>query len=54
MNNKEWFSTREAADYLSITLSRMYNLTSIGKIPHYKFGENNRFKKSELDNLLGL
>jgi len=54
MDNKEWFSTKEAAGYLSMSLSRMYNLTSIGRIPYYKFGGNNRYKKSELDLVLKL
>jgi excisionase family DNA binding protein len=43
-------TTEEAAEYLRISTSHLYKLTSKGKIPHYKpEGKKVYFEKSELD-----
>ena len=48
-NNKP-LSFREASEYLGISLSYLYKLTSQNKIPHYKpNGKMIYFVKSELD-----
>ena len=39
----------EAAQYLDISKSYLYKLTSATKIPHYKPGKRVYFSKSELD-----
>jgi excisionase family DNA binding protein len=52
-NLSEWMNTKEAAKYLSISKSRLHNLTSSGKVPFYKFGRSNRFRTEELDLVLG-
>ena len=48
----EWLTTLEAANYLRISASRLYELCSLGKVPYYKFGRSNRFRKDELRDLL--
>lgn len=48
----EWMSTEEAASYLRISVKSLRNLTSNGKIPHYKFFKLNRYRKDELQKLL--
>lgn len=49
---KEWLNSIEASKYLGVSVSRLMNLTSNGKIPYYKFGRSNRYLKSELKALL--
>lgn len=48
----EILTSAEAAKYLGISSSRLYNLTSNGAIPYYKFGRSNRYLVSELKELL--
>ena len=48
----EWFTSEQAADFLGLSASRLYNLTSSGKIPYYKLCRSNRYKKSELEYVL--
>jgi excisionase family DNA binding protein len=48
----EWLTSAEAATYLRITKRQLFNLTSNGKIPYYKFGRSNRYRKDELRQLL--
>ncbi len=48
--NRKPLSFREAHEYLGISLSYLYKLTSLGKIPHYKpSGKLIYFSKAELD-----
>ncbi|MDD4976424.1 MAG: helix-turn-helix domain-containing protein [Bacteriovorax sp.] len=49
---REMLTSIEAADYLRISVARLMNLTSNGKIPYYKFGRSNRYLISELKELL--
>jgi excisionase family DNA binding protein len=49
---KEWLTSIEAACYLGVSVSRLMNLTSQGKVPYYKFGRSNRYQKKELNDLL--
>ena len=49
---KEWLTTVEAAWYLGISPAHLRNLSSMGKVPYYKFGRNNRYLESELRELL--
>jgi excisionase family DNA binding protein len=51
-NSSEWLTTREAAIFLRISAKALLNLCSQGKIPHYKFGRSNRYRKSELEKVL--
>ena len=50
MIEKEFLTTKEAAAYLGMALSYLYNLTSKKSIPFYTpTGKKIYFKKSELD-----
>lgn len=49
---KEWMSSEEAAAYLRISTSTLRNLTSGGKIPFHKLVRRNRYRTSELRDLL--
>lgn len=49
---KKFLTSEEAAEYLSISTSRLMNLTSSGKIPYYKFERSNRYLLSELESYL--
>ena len=47
---KEVLNFNEACDYLELSQSHLYKLTSSGAIPHYKpNGKKIYFKRSELD-----
>jgi excisionase family DNA binding protein len=44
-----WLTVPEAADYLRCPTSRIYALTSAGRIPYVKDGSRTLFRRSELD-----
>lgn len=50
--NHVWMTTEEVAQYLRVSKSVVYNLTSNGYLPYYKIGGRNRFLKSEIDELI--
>lgn len=52
MITKEWLTSKEAAKYLGLTERSLFNLTSNGKVPYYKFGRRNRYLLEELKALL--
>ena len=43
----EWLSSREAADYLGISVGHLHNLR--GKVPSHKPNGRRRYLRSELD-----
>ena len=45
----QWLDVAEAAEYLRCPTSRIYALTSAGRIPHHHDGARLLFRKSELD-----
>ena len=49
---QEWMTSSQAAEYLGISQSRLFNMVSNGRIPYYKFGRSNRYLVSELRELL--
>lgn len=49
---EEWLNSVEAADYLRISIKTLMNLSSNGTIPYHKFSRLNRYKKSELAQLI--
>lgn len=49
---REWLTSAEAAKYLGISQSSLFNMVSNGKIPYYKLGRSNRYLVSELRELL--
>jgi excisionase family DNA binding protein len=53
INAKEVLNFHEACQFLELSQSHMYKLTSAGSIPHYKpNGKKLYFKRSELENWL--
>ena len=50
--NGEWLTTDEAAFFLRISTATLRNLSSNGKVPYYKWQRRNRYRKSELTQLL--
>lgn len=50
--NTDYMTSREAADFLRLGLKTFQNKVSSGKIPYRKLGRSNRFKRSELEQLL--
>ena len=48
----EWLASKEAAIFLGVSEAQLRNLTSAGRIPYYKFGRLNRYKASELEDLI--
>ncbi len=47
-----WLTTKEAAEYLRVSLGSLKNLVYRGFLRPRKLGRLNRFKKEELDRLL--
>lgn len=52
IEEEKWLNSQEAADYLKISIQSLYNRSSMGQIPYYKFGRGNRYALSELRKLL--
>lgn len=49
----DFMSTKEAAEFLGLTVGYLYKLTMARKIPYYKpFGNRCYFKRSELEQFL--
>lgn len=49
-NKKEWFSMEEAADYLSVSKTTLYNAYTQGQLKGYRKGPKTiRFFKCDLD-----
>jgi excisionase family DNA binding protein len=48
----KWLTSKEAASYLRVTVSQLYNLTSSGILKYYKLGRSNRFNVFDLDEYL--
>ena len=52
LKTKEWLNSKEAAQFLGLSERSLFNLTSNGKVPNYKFGRRNRYRLNELRELL--
>jgi excisionase family DNA binding protein len=52
LKSREWLNTEQAADYLSLTVGALRNMTSNGQIPYHKLGNRNRYSVIELRQLL--
>lgn len=51
-SDERFLTTDEAALYLGVTVGTVRNMVSRGELPYYKLGRRNRYKLSELKNLL--
>jgi excisionase family DNA binding protein len=49
---KQWMNVPETAEYLSISSSKIYKLTSTMEIPHMKLGKLLYFRKEQIDEWL--
>ena len=51
MTTKEWFTVEEAAEYLCVSRRTIYKLTTEGRLPAFRIGEerHRRFRKEDLD-----
>lgn len=49
---RNYVTAEEAAAYLQISRQRLYNLTYMKVVPHYKFGKKLLLKKVDLDQLI--
>lgn len=52
LKTEEWLNSKQAAQFLGLSERSLFNLTSNGKIPYYKFGRRNRYRLNELRELL--
>ena len=48
----KWLNTTQASAYLGVSEASLWNMTSEGKIPYFKLGRRNRFRLSDLSELL--
>jgi len=48
---KEWFTVKEAAEYLCVSSRTIYKLTQEGRLPAFRIGRkrHRRFRKEDLD-----
>lgn len=51
-NEKEWLTRKEAAKYLSLSISTLQNITKSKQIPSSKIGDSIRYRKTALDEYL--
>ncbi len=45
----QWMSTKEAAEYLGVTLRSLYRFIDEGAVPAYKFGRVIRLKQFDVE-----
>lgn len=48
----EWLNHVEASSYLKVSEGELRNMVSRGEVPYYKLGRRNRYRLSELKELL--
>lgn len=48
----EWLTSKEAAQYLRVSVGSLRNMVSNGQIPHFKLFGRNRFHRKDLRQLL--
>lgn len=47
-----WMSTKDAADYLGVTLRSLYRFIDEGDLPAYKFGRVIRLKEKDVETFI--
>jgi len=48
----EWLTVEEVAQYLKVSKTTVYRWTTEGRLQKYKAGRFNRYKKSEVDQVM--
>lgn len=51
-NLDEWLTTKQAAEYLKVSEGTLRNMCCNGSIPYYKLERRNRYRMSDLRDLL--
>ena len=46
---QEWFTPKEAAEYLRVSVATIYRLTQQGRLPAYRIGTARRYRREDLD-----
>lgn len=46
---KDWYSIREACDYLDVSEQTIFRWMKDGKLTYFKVGDSTRFRKEDLD-----
>jgi excisionase family DNA binding protein len=49
---EEWMTSKEAAVFLRIGVQSLLNMVSNGQVRYYKLGRRNRYRRSDLQQLL--
>ncbi len=49
MDNNQWMTVKDVAEYLKLSPDMIYRLAQQGKIPVSKVGSRWRFKKEKID-----
>lgn len=52
VEHDRWMTAEEAAEFLRVNRSTVYELTRAGKLPHRKIGKVVRYVRRELDDYL--
>ncbi|MFA5793613.1 MAG: helix-turn-helix domain-containing protein [Candidatus Brocadiia bacterium] len=47
--NKDWYSIREACEYLDVSEQTIFRWMKDGKLTYFKVGDSTRFRKEDLD-----
>ena len=50
--NKEYFKTAEAAEFLRVSMSKLWKMCSKKELSYYKVGRLNLFKKDDLSEFI--
>ena len=48
----KWLNTEQAAEFLGVPMGSLRNMTSNGQVPYFKLGRRNRYRLSDLHELL--
>jgi len=48
----EWLNHKEASSYLKVSEGELRNMASRGEVTYYKLGRRNRYRISELEEIL--
>jgi len=52
MNDRTWISTKQAAEWLGINTTLLYEYIDRGRLPAYRFGRVIRLRRSDVETFL--
>ncbi len=53
MSGPEWMTANDVAEHLKVSISTVYRWVEEGRLKKYKTGRTTRYKKSEVDQVMG-